>query len=110
MKTIRVYRNPHCAKCAKFAKANHFLDWLGRVDSSTDTPPTGPLRLGEIVIEEYATGQIHRGVEGVELIWHNIPLFMLFLPLLKIPAFRHYVDREARGCSGGACAMTPKTG
>ncbi len=110
MKKICVYRNPDCARCAKFAKANHFLDWLGRVDSSTATPPTGPLGMGEIVIEEYATGKIHRGVEGVELIYRNIPLFMLLLPLLKIPAFRRYVDGEVRGCSGDACSVAPKPG
>ncbi|EDY21660.1 hypothetical protein CfE428DRAFT_0905 [Chthoniobacter flavus Ellin428] len=66
--------------------------------------------MGEIVIEDYATGKIHRGVEGVELIYRNIPLFMLLRPLLKIPAFRRYVDREVRGCNGDACAVTPKTG
>jgi len=66
--------------------------------------------MGEIVIEEYVTGQLHRGVEGVELIYRNIPFFMLFRPLLKIPVFRRYVDREARGCSGDACAVGPKAG
>ena len=111
MKKICVYRNPDCARCAKFAKANHFLDWLGRVDESTATPPDGrSLRMGEIVIEEYATGQIHRGVEGVELIYRNIPLFMLLLPLLKIPALRRYVDGEVRGCNGDACGVASKPG
>lgn len=110
MKKICVYRNPDCARCAKFAKANHFLDWFGRVDESTATPPTGPLRRGEIVIEEYATGKIHHGVEGLRLVYRNIPLLMPLLLLLKIPAFRRYVDREARGCSGDACAVAPKVG
>jgi hypothetical protein len=51
MKMIRVYRNPRCAKCARLAKAARFLDWFGRVNLSTDTPESGPLRLGEVMVE-----------------------------------------------------------
>ena len=73
MKAIRVYRNPHCARCARFAKAYHVLDWFGKVDPSTDTPRTGPLRMGEVVVEDLSNGQIHRGADGIELIARNIP-------------------------------------
>lgn len=50
MKRIRVYRNPDCAKCARFAAAHRFLDWLDRVDASTEASKTGPLRLGKVVV------------------------------------------------------------
>lgn len=105
MKTLRVYRNPHCAKCARFAKLNHLLDWLNRLEPSTDAPATGPLRMGEVVVEDLATGRIHRGVEGIEMVWRNIPVFMLLRPLLWIPAFRRYVDRDVRGCEGDECSI-----
>ena len=97
MKRIRVYRNPRCAKCARFAKVGHFLDWFDRVDLSTETPKTGPLRLGEVVVEEFESGRIFGGANGMELIWRNIPAYAPFRLLLKLPAFRRYVDREVAG-------------
>jgi hypothetical protein len=102
MKAIRVYRNPHCARCAKFAKAHHYLDWFNRVDASTETPPTGPLRMGEVVVEDLATGKIHRGAEGIELISRYIPAYAPLRLLLKVPAFRRYVEKEV---SGDACEI-----
>jgi hypothetical protein len=102
MKAIRVYRNPHCARCARFAKAHHFLDWFGKVDPSTDTPRTGPLRMGEVVVEDLSNGQIHRGADGIELIARNIPAYLPLRLLLKVPGFRRYVSHEV---SGNACAV-----
>ena len=98
MKTIRVYRNPDCAKCARFAKAAEFLDWLHRVDASTQTPPTGPLRLGEVVVEDLSSGRILRGADGIELIFQNIPAYAILRPLFAVPAFRSYIDKEVSGC------------
>jgi len=106
MKTLRVYRNPHCAKCARFAKVSHFLDWLDRLEPSTETPSTGPLRMGEVVVEDLATGRMLRGAEGIEKVWRNVPALMLLLPLFWVPAFRRYVDREVRGCGGDECDIT----
>jgi hypothetical protein len=106
MKRIRVYRNPDCARCARFATAHRFLDWLDRVDASTDTPKTGPLRLGEVVVEDLATGRIIRGAQGIELIARNIPAYAPMRLLLKVPAFRRYVDKEVSGCGGDACSIS----
>jgi hypothetical protein len=102
MKAIRVYRNPHCARCARFAQAHHFLDWFGKVDPSTDTPRTGPLRMGEVVVEDLSNGQIHRGADGIELIARNTPAYFPLRLLLKVPAFRRYVSHEV---SGNDCAV-----
>jgi hypothetical protein len=108
MKTIRVYRNPHCARCAKFAKAAHVLDWLDRVDASTEAPATGPLRMGEVVVQELANGRIHRGAEGIELIARNIPAYAPLRLLLKVPALRRYVDKEVRGCNDNSCGVADR--
>jgi hypothetical protein len=35
MKEIRIYRHPHCKKCARITAVHHFLDWRNRVESST---------------------------------------------------------------------------
>jgi hypothetical protein len=78
MKTIRVYYNAHCAKCAGFARAAKIFDWLDRVDFSTETPRSEPLRLSKVIVEELSSGRIHKGAEGIELIWRNIPRLHYF--------------------------------
>jgi hypothetical protein len=105
MKTIRVYHNAQCARCARFAKAYPFVDWLGRVEVSTEVPRTGPLRVGEVVVEDLASGRIFTGAEGIELIARNIPAYLPLRLLLKVPAFRRYVEREV---SGDACDVQSK--
>lgn len=103
MKKLRVYRNPNCAKCARFAAAHRYFDWLHRIEATTDTPRTGPLRMGEVVVEDLSTGNILRGAEGIETIFRNIPAYLPFLLLLKIPAVRRYVDKEVSGCEDNSC-------
>jgi hypothetical protein len=105
MKTIRVYHNPQCAKCARFASVARFLDWFDRVDHSTEPPTSGPLRLGEVVVEELGSGRMLRGARGMELIWRNIPACTPFRLLLKVSAFRRYLDRELSGCDSEACKV-----
>lgn len=106
MKRIRVYRNAHCAKCARFAKAGLFFDWLDRLDASTETPATGPLRLGEVVVEDLSSGRILKGAEGIDLIFRNIPVYASFRLLLKVPPLRRYVEKEVSGCEGNACEIS----
>jgi hypothetical protein len=103
MKKIRVYRNPDCARCARFAKVARFFDWFDRVEHSTEAPKTGPLRLGEVVVEDFSDGGIHRGADGIEMIWRQIPVYAPFRLLFKLPAFRRFVDQGVSG--GGACAV-----
>lgn len=54
MKTIRLYRNPDCAKCARFARIHHRFDWLNQFEDTTEVPSTGALSLGEIAVEDLA--------------------------------------------------------
>ena len=110
MKTIRVYRHADCATCARFARVAQFFDWLDRVDLSTETPNSGPLRLGEVVVEELSTGRILKGAEGMDLIWRNIPIYAPFRPLLRVPSFRRYLEKNVGGCEDDACEVTSKSG
>ena len=103
MKSIRIHRNPDCAKCARYAAAHRLFDWLGRVDVSTESPRTGALRLGEVVVEKLGTGTILRGADAFAEICRNIPLYAPFRLLLRVPAFRAFVDRDMSGCGGKAC-------
>lgn len=108
MKKIRVYRNADCAKCARFARAGHLFDWLDRMDVSTETPTTGPLRLGEVVVEDLSSGRILKGAEGIELIFRNIPAYAPFRLLLRVPLVRRYIEKEVSGCEGDACEIASK--
>lgn len=105
MERITIYRHEDCAKCRRMARAHRLLDWLGRVRTSTDTPKTGPLRLGEIAVEEIATGETFKGVDAVRRICRNIPAYVPLLPFLRIPGIARLADREAGGCEDGACGV-----
>ena len=105
MSQIRIYRNPDCAKCARYARVHQSLDWLHRVEGSTATPRTGPLRLGEVVVEKLDDGRILRGADAFREICLQIPAYAPFLLLLRLPAVRAFADREMTGCNGEACGL-----
>jgi len=100
MRRIRIYRNPGCPKCARYARLHERLDWFGRVEVSTAVPPTGPLSMGEVVVQEIASGRILQGLEAARRIAREIPAYAPFRLLLRIPALARAADREMRGCSG----------
>jgi len=106
MKRIVIYRHPECEKCARMARLHHLFDWFDRVAVVTTTPPTGPLQMGEIIVEDLPTGRFLAGAEGLNLICRQIPLYWLILPLLWIPAVRARADRETRGCTNGSCQIS----
>ena len=105
MKHIRIYRNPDCAKCGRYARMHERFDWFGRIENSTATPPTGPLAMGEVVVEQLATGCILRGAEALACISREIPAYAPLLLLLKLPAVRRAVDVEMAGCKDGSCEL-----
>ena len=104
MRRIRIYRNPDCPKCARYARLHERLDWFGRVEVSTAVPPTGPLAMGEVVVQEIGSGRMAQGAEAAKRIAAEIPLYAPFRLLLKIPALARAADREMRGCNG-SCAL-----
>ena len=97
MKTIRLYRHPDCRKCARLARRCQKLDWLGRLEVSSEAPAAGPLRLGEIAVQDLRTGALMKGVDCFELLFRNIPFYWPLLPLLHLPVVREYAQREAAG-------------
>jgi hypothetical protein len=104
MPAIRPYRHPDCAKCARYAQLHHRLDWLGRFEDTTGISPVGPLRLGEVVVQDLCSGQTLRGAAGFALLCRQIPAYWL-LPLLRIPAPRRRIDREWHSCSDAGCTI-----
>lgn len=108
MKRITIYRHKECAKCARIARLHKAFDWWDRVECSTDTPRTGPLRLGEIAVEDARSGEITKGVDAVRQIARQIPAYLPLLPLLRIPYVARKVDQDVRGCADGTCAVAPE--
>ena len=105
MKRVVIYRHPECGKCARVARLHRLFDWFNRVGVVTTTSPAGPLQMGEIVVEDLATGRFLAGAAGLQLICRQIPLYWWVLPLLSISAVRARADREARGCTNGSCQV-----
>ena len=106
MKTVRVYRNPDCAKCARYARWHECLDWLGRVEASTRTPPGHPpLRLGEVVVEDLRDGRVLDGADGLALLLWQVPAYWPLRLLLALPPLRRAAEREMRGACAGSCGL-----
>lgn len=106
MKRITIYRHPDCARCAKIGRFHRAFDWLDRVQLSTATPKIGPLRLGEIAVEDARTGETVKGVDAVRRIFRQVPAYTPFLPFLRIPVVARAVDRSVRGCEDGRCDVS----
>ncbi len=107
MKFIRLYYNKDCQSCARSsARIERWLDWRDRVEFSTAIPATGPLRPGEIAVEDLATGRISKGVEAFRQLCRHIPIYIPDALLLLFPATRAWLDRTLCGCDGDACRVT----
>lgn len=106
MKTVRVYRNPDCAKCASYARWHERLDWLDHVDTSTATPQGhAPLRVGEVVVEDLRDFTLHEGAEAFALLARQVPAYWPLLALLPLPPLRRRVDQEMRGACDQSCEL-----
>lgn len=105
MKRILIYRHPECARCARIARLHHAVDWLNRIADTTATPPTGPVRRGEIVVEDLRDGRRLRGAEAVALIYRQAIVYWPLLVLLSFPATRRWLDRQVRG---DTCHVEPE--
>ncbi len=81
------------------------MDWLDRVIISNATPPTGPLRLGQVAVEDLRTGRITKGAAAFEQLCRNIPAYAPGRLLLLFPAFRSSIEQSLNGCHGDACAV-----
>ncbi|PTY03858.1 hypothetical protein DB347_21795 [Opitutaceae bacterium EW11] len=84
---------------------HHAVDWFNRIADTTATPPTGPLRMGEIVVEDLRTHRTLQGAEALALVYRQAIAYWPLIPLLWVPAIRARLDREVRGCADGGCQI-----
>lgn len=96
-KRLRIHRNPHCTKCARYARTHLRLDWRGAIEDSTASPWRRSLRMGEVVIEDLSDGSLHAGADGMQRLCRAIPAYWPLLPLFGLPAFRRRVEAEVAG-------------
>ena len=98
MKHIIIYRHPGCARCARIARMHERLDWLGRIAVTTAAPAGhAPVKKGEIIVQDLATGTYLEGLDAVRKIFRQVPLYLPLLPLLRIPALARRADADIRG-------------
>jgi hypothetical protein len=82
------------------------LDWLHRLEVSTAVPACGPLRMGEVVVEDLGSGTLHHGAAAFERICRAVPLYAPLRLLLWLPPLRRKVEIEMNGdCGGDGCAL-----
>ena len=91
---IRIYRNPDCVRCARISAVLKRLNWLRRADFSVQPPSSGALRLGEVVVEDLATGYILEGYAAFHTISRAIPAYLPLRILCVFPAVRGYFARQ----------------
>jgi len=104
MKTIRLYYNKDCQTCARSsARIERWLDWRDRVEFSTAMPKTGPLRLGEIAIEDLAMSHISKGAQAFRQLCRHVPIYAPASVLLLFPFTRAWLNRSLTGCGGELC-------
>jgi hypothetical protein len=82
---------------------HHALDWFNRFEDSTATPPSGPVRMGQIVVQDLSTGVVHGGIECFRLLCRNIPAYWPIIPLTYFPLIRRMIENDIGGECGGAC-------
>ncbi len=94
MKTVRVYRHPDCARCARYAARHRRLDWLDRFEDSTEPPAAGPVRKGRIAIQNLRSGAYFHDAAGFTYLFSQIPAYWPLLLLMWLPPLRRRMERE----------------
>ena len=97
MKHIRVYHHRDCELCAKKAALLKFLDWMGRTESSTGEPKSGPLRMGQVVVEDIQSGELAFGAKAFDCICRHVPLYAPLRLLLVVPFFHRAIENDMNG-------------
>jgi hypothetical protein len=91
MKKIKLFYNANCGHCARLAERTRKLDWFNNVDLSTETPPSGALPPGEIAVLQYQSGQYHSGPDATRQVCMQIPLYMPYALLLRVPMIKRLI-------------------
>jgi hypothetical protein len=97
MRVIRIYRNPDCPRCARYAKIHLALDWFHRIETSVEPTAVGLPRMREVLVENLATHELSQGFEAARLICQAIPAYAPLRLLLRLRSVEVWASREMRG-------------
>lgn len=104
MKKIRLFYNIDCRDCARLARITRRLDWLNRVELSTEVPPTGPLAPGQIAVQDLRSNCVYLGLEATRNACRQIPAYVPYGILLRIPFVARWASRKKPGCKDDSCS------
>lgn len=96
MKKIRLYHNQNCSDCARLARLTQALDWLDRVEISTEVPPTGALGLGEIAVQELRSGEVFLGIAATRAVCRQVPAYFLYRAVTRAAVRLEWVIADYR--------------
>ncbi len=102
---ITLYYNADCADCTRKATRTAKLDWLGRVNVSTDTSPIGEVPKGEIVVVDDVTQRVYTGIYATRAICLRVPAYFLYGLALYVSPIRRLFAKDDPGCDGDACEI-----
>ena len=103
MKAIALHYNPTCAVCVRRAERTARLDWLGRVELTTEDSPLGEVPAGRIVVVDKRNNRIHTGVYATRKVCMQIPLFFPYGLVLHALPIGVLGGKAKRACDGDAC-------
>lgn len=110
MKAITLYRHPDCERCRRAEQIYQVFDWFHRIEYTSATPGSGPLRLGEVAVYDRRREQWLRGIAAIRRAMSQVPLFWIAVPFTYMPGIRQRIDQQARGCEGEACNLPDNFG
>ncbi len=99
-----LFYNKDCSDCAKQAAMTSKLDWLNRIEISTEIPPTGELEKGEIVLVSNSGQAFTRGY-ATRKICLNVPIYFLVGLALYFPPLLKLASKGKAGCNGDSCEI-----
>ena len=100
MARIALHYNPECNVCVRQAERTARLDWLDRIDVTTEDSPLGTVRRGEIVVVDKAERTVLTGLAATRKVCMQIPLYFPLGLLLHLIPVRTPGARRARGYDG----------
>ena len=100
MARIALHYNPDCNICARQAARTARLDWLGRVEVTSEDSPLGKVPAGKIVVVDKASREVLTGLRATRKICMQVPLYFPYGLLLHLLPSRMGADEGQRGCDG----------
>jgi hypothetical protein len=106
MPKYRLYYCADCSVCKKRAGMAAKLNWLRRVEFSTSNPASGPLKPGQVVLENLRTGRLYHGDDVMPKMSLQIPLLFPIGLLMSLPGVGRLMGRDNRSeCEDGSCSI-----